>query len=56
MRNTFLIISLLSLGLAGGCGSGEVKEKADPDPRVSNPYAGSELDADSSKSQQDSKK
>ncbi len=52
MRNVFLLIAMLTVSMAIGCGEGEV-EKADPDPRVSDPYRGSALDVDSTKPKQE---
>ena len=56
MRNAFLFVAMLTVGMTLGCGKAEVKVKADPDPRVSDPYRNSSLDADTSKPKQDKSK
>ena len=56
MRYAFLFIAMLTVSMTIGCGKGDVQEKADPDPRVSDPYRGSALDVGTEKPKQDKSK
>ncbi len=56
MRSTFIAMLWIAITMAIGCSQSEKAEEPNPDPRVSDPYLGSALDANQTKSKQDSKK
>ena len=56
MRYAFFLLLLSGMTLNLGCSKAEVKEKVNPDPRVSDPYLGSTLDTNQSKPKQNKAK